>query len=59
MLTIASSGSNGDDIDGEKASGCNSDKLGRKYLCIRATSCVSQRSFSTSDNTVILQVKLH
>ena len=51
-LATTSSGSNGDD-------GENGDKLGRKYLCISATSCASERLFITSGNIVILQVKLH
>ena len=54
MLATTFSGSNGD--DGEDASGCNGDKLGRKYLCISATSSASER---LSGNIVILQVELH
>ena len=57
MLTTIFSGSNGD--DGKNTSGCNGDKLGRKYLCISATSCASERLFNISCNIVILQVKLH
>ena len=48
MLSTTSGGSNDD--DGEDVSDCNSDKLCRKYLCISATSCASERLFSTSGN---------